>query len=223
MVEYCVRHLLCLNTGFSELKQMFFRILNKITFKNLLILFCLIFESIFLIDHCYLEDIKTKGMIQYISYAKDFDSCFLNLKNSESFYEPLTNFHANELEKEFIVDGNRQICLEFYGKDEITHLYLYMTRILNHPTVVEIIAENSDHFYQTPNLIDYQFVLLHSFYLMIIIVNLFSNFWKIPKYLYIPAYFILFIISVSAYFMIETKIKFQFFEGKLNYEIVEKL
>ncbi|XDD46495.1 hypothetical protein AB3N60_17620 [Leptospira sp. WS39.C2] len=160
-------------------------------------------------------------MIQYISFSKNYESCFVSLKNVEAFYEPLMRFNAMEMEKEFIVNGNKKICLEFNENEEISTLYLYMTKIFNHPTEVEIITKKTDHFYDTPFLIDTHFILLHIFYMILILVSLLTNIRKIPNYLSIPTYICMICLALSGYFLVKKKIDFQFFDGKLEYEIVE--
>lgn len=60
---------------------------NQISFLKILTLFSLTFETLFLIDLCFLEDIEVKGVIQYISFSKVRETCFASLKNNRPIHE----------------------------------------------------------------------------------------------------------------------------------------
>ncbi|TGM69223.1 hypothetical protein EHQ96_06710 [Leptospira levettii] len=194
---------------------------KQISFLKILTLFSLTFETLFLIDLCYLDDIEVKGSVQYISFSKDRETCFASLKNIQPIHEPAFYLVANELEKEFLVDGNKEICQEFRRSDEISSLYLYFSKIFNHPTEVEIITQKADHYYETPYLKNYQFVLLHSFFLVMIFIQMLGFKFRYPKTISIFLYIVLIYISIAGYFEIERKVKFHFLGEKLEFEIVE--
>lgn len=149
------------------------------------------------------------------------ETCFASLKNIHPIHEPSVYLITNELEKEFLVDGNKAICEEFRKNDEISSIYLYFSKIFNHPSEVEIITQKSDHFYETPFLINYQFVLLHSFFLAMIFIQILGFKFHYPKSVSIPIYIVLFYFSLAGYFEIDRKIKFHFLGEELKFEIVE--
>ncbi|TGL50381.1 hypothetical protein EHQ59_13400 [Leptospira kemamanensis] len=143
------------------------------------------------------------------------------MKNIHPIHDPSVYLIANELEKEFLVNGNKAISEEFRKNDEISSIYLYFSKIFNHPSEVEIITQKSDHFYETPFLINYQFVLLQSFFLAIIFIQILGFKFHYPKSVSIPIYIVLFYFSLAGYFEIGRKIKFHFLGEELKFEIVE--